>query len=297
MVKYFGVTMRELFLMFMMFLAVKAHADVGFYIADSSEPHKSYEIDSILNNFIENNPDRDILFYVHGRSRTLEKEWNNINKIEEIYNVKVLMLHWDSWSNAVDRPVENTVIASGYLLQAMNYINSYKNRNKAKFQNRKLLMMCHSMGNIILKNYMENYFSSSFLSTNLFDSLVLNGSDTPFTGHKKWVEKIKFSQDIIITMNKNDSVLLASRVLDYTQLNLADDRLGLGLGIDNYLFFNTSLAQNAKYYDFTAISGMEHRHYLSSNPDVINMFKMFYKEKELKIEIPFKQKKNVIKFR
>ena len=88
---------------------------------------------------------------------------------------------------------------------------------------------------------MENYFSSSFLSTNLFDSLVLNGSDTPFTGHKKWVEKIKFSQDIIITMNKNDSVLLASRVLDYTQLNLADDRLGLGLGIDNYLFYYPNL--------------------------------------------------------
>lgn len=289
--------MRELILLFMTFLAIKAHAEVGFFVADSEEPHKSYEIDKILNEFVENNPDKNILFYVHGRSRTLEKEWNNINKIEEIYNVKVLMLHWDSWSNAVDRPVENTVIASGYLLQALNYINSYKNRNKHKLQNKKFIMMTHSMGNIIMKNYMENYFSSAFLSKDLFDSLILNGSDTPFTGHKKWVEKIKFSPEIIITMNKNDSVLLASRTLDYSQLNIADDRLGLGLGIDNYLFFNTSLATNAKYYDLTAISGMEHRHYLSSNPDVINLFKMFYKEKELKIEIPHKLKKNLIKFK
>lgn len=52
--------MREFFLLFMMFLAVKAHAEVGFYIADSNEPHKSYEIDGILSS----NPDVLNLFKI-----------------------------------------------------------------------------------------------------------------------------------------------------------------------------------------------------------------------------------------
>lgn len=269
----------------------------GFYISKDLTRHDSSEIKDLLEDMLVESPDKNIVFYIHGRSETLKKEWKNINRMEKVYNVRVLMLHWESWNWMLDRPVENTFEAAENLKLALEKINHFKNENLASFKNKKLLMLFHSMGNIVLQNYLVN--SNEIVNPNLFDSIILNGADTPFSGHRKWLSSLKLSQDIYIVMNNNDNVLLASLAHDYVELDLNtknDDRLGLGLGLDNFLFMNSRLSANSLYFDLSKIVGGDHRHYLSSNPDVVELFRFMFKEKYEKIPLKFKSKKNYFRF-
>lgn len=269
----------------------------GFYISKSMETYSATDIPALLNQMTIESPDRNILLYVHGRSQTLEKEWININTVEQRYNVKVLMLHWESWNYMIGRPVANAKEASKQLGFGLQQISDFKDKHRQYFAEHKIFLMFHSMGNIVLKNYIEklNYVDDS----NLFDSLILTGADVPFTDHKKWLSRVNLSKDIYVVMNQKDSVLLASTAHDYIDTSLFsknDDRLGLGRGLDNLLFLNAKTAANALYFDLTKLSGGAHRHYLSDNVSVENLFHFMFKEKYDQVMLRYNIKNNYYQF-
>lgn len=279
----------------------------GFYITNDMTTYQSSDVQTLLDKLTTESPDKNILFYIHGRSRTLLKEWNNINTVEKTYNVRVLMLHWESWNSALDRPVENTLDGAIDLADGLREIHLYKANNASKFKEKKLLMLFHSMGNIVLMNMLKKT-KNIIQDPNFFDSIILSGADTPFTGHRKWLESLNMSKNVFVVMNKMDGVLLASMAHDYLELNpwtKNDDRLGLGRGIENYLFFNFKLAQNARYFDITALSGNDHRHYLSANREVEDLFHFMFQERDEKVPdegsgLPlqtFRVKSNFFKFK
>jgi hypothetical protein len=269
----------------------------GFYISRDMTTYTSTNILALLNQMKLDSPNKNILFYVHGRSQTLEKEWSNINTMERMYNVRVLMLHWESWNYMMGRPVANAKEASKQLSLGLEQVSIFKKTESEFFQDHKIFIMFHSMGNIVLKNYIEKY--NNIQDTSLFDTAILTGADAPFTGHKNWLSQVKLSPDLYVVMNQKDSVLLASMAHDYIDLSLFsknDDRLGLGKGLDNMLFLNTKTAANARYFDITKLSGGDHRHYLSSNREVEDLFHFMFKESFVEIPLDYKVKKNYYKF-
>ncbi len=269
----------------------------GFYISKDMTTYTAADVPVLLNQMTIESPDKNILFYIHGRSQTLEKEWNNINAIEMTYNVRVLMLHWESWNYALGRPVANAYEASEQLGLGLHQISLYKQANYNYFQDHKMFIMFHSMGNIVLKNYVKK--DNSIQDSTLFDTAILTGADVPFTGHRKWLSKLNLSRDVFVVMNQKDLVLLASTAHDYVDLNLAsknDDRLGLGKGLDNMLFLNSKTAPNAFYFDLTRLSGGDHRHYLSNKQEVEDLFHFMFKERFDQIPLNYKVKNNYFKF-
>lgn len=270
----------------------------GFYTTKDLIRHDSTEIRDLLKVMLRENPERNIVFYIHGRSKTLKKEWTNINTMEKIYNVRVLMLHWESWNSMLDRPVENTFDGAEDLREALIEIDQFKKENLLSFKNKKMIMLFHSMGNIILKNYLVDY-KDEIGNSSLFDSIILNGADTPFSGHRKWLRTLNLSPDIYVVMNNNDEVLLASLAHDYMEFDLNsknDDRLGLGIGLDNIFLFNSKLSENSLYFDISKIVGADHRHYLSTNPNVVELFRYMFKEKYSNIPLKHKFNKNYFRF-
>lgn len=269
----------------------------GFYISKDMTTYTAADVPALLNQMTIESPDKNILFYIHGRSQTLEKEWNNINEVEKVYNVRVLMLHWESWNYALGRPVANTFEASKQLGLGLKQISLFKKSEPDYFQDHKLFLMFHSMGNIVLKNYVQK--DNSIQDSTLFDTVILTGADVPFTGHRKWLSTLNLSKDVFVVMNQKDLVLLASNTHDYLELDLAsknDDRLGLGKGFDNLLFLNSKTAPNALYFDLTSLAGGDHRHYLSNKQEIEDLFHFMFKERFDQIPLKYKIKKNYFKF-
>lgn len=288
--------MKTITLLFLMLFSNIAFSEIALYTSDSLSPKKTEEILQVINNFSKNSPKKNILFYVHGRSKTLEKEWSNIQEIEKVFNLKVIMLHWDSWNYMLSRPVGNAKNAGQMLNDSILELDKIKKTHPELFQNKKLFLLCHSMGNITFKTFIEKFQIAS-LDKQLFDSIILSGADAPFTKHYKWLSNVAFSPKISVVMNENDNVLLASSVHDYVTMNLKDDRLGLGFGLDNLLFFNKNTAANAIYYDLTKVSGGEHRHYLSSRVEVRGLFHFLFQESGDFLEVPHTQSKNLIRIK
>ncbi len=291
---------RKIFLLVFLTFTAQAAEDMGasgFYISNTMTTYQSSDVQKLLNQLTVESPDKNILFYIHGRSQTLEKEWINIHKIEERYNVRVLMLHWESWNYMLGRPVANAYEASAQFALALGEIATFKMSHQELFKNHKIFMMFHSMGNLVLKNYIEKF--NVVHDVTLFNTVILTGADLPFTGHKKWLNQMKLSEDVFVVMNQSDSVLLASVAHDYLEFDLFsknDDRLGLGKGLDNILFLNTATVAGAFYFDISGLTEGEHRHYLSSRHEVEDLFHYMFKEQFEQIPLKYKVKKNYYRF-
>ncbi len=254
----------------------QSFADVSFHRSGESIELGVSDIKNTLGSFIENDGDRDILFYVHGRSRTLEKELNRSIQIEKTHNLKVLMMHWDSWSSTISRPTEHAENAGDELRDAINQIKEFKEENAQIFKTKKLFILFHSMGNLIIKSYAENYLDDT-LSSNIFDAAIFNAPDAPYRHHKDWISKVNLSPNQFILMNKHDAILNASKLLDINRDNVFDDRIGLGIKF--YYHSNKILAQNVLYFDITRASGFGHAHFVSRNPEVFKIFKYIFSKK------------------
>lgn len=253
----------------MTFIHVQLKAEVSFHVSGGLTKYQIEDVPELLENMLEENPDKDIFFYVHGRSRTLEKELRRSKQIEDNYNVKVLMLHWESWSSTITRPTDNAKNAGKELSKAISYLKNFKDKHAQIFQDKKLYVLFHSMGNLILKSYVENY-ANQHLNEKFFDALIMNAPDTPYKSHRDWLKKVNLSENSFVIMNKNDFVLNASKLLDINFRNMFDDRLGLGIKF--YFHHEKILSPNVLYFDLTKASGGEHAHFVSQRPEVKKIF-------------------------
>lgn len=285
--------MKNFLLMLCLLFSNALFAETALYTTDTLKPKSASDIKSILENFTKNYPERNILFFVHGRAKTFDSEYESSIEMEKEYNVKVIMLRWNSWLSPIQRPVNNAKKASQLLNDSLEEFNNLKINHPDLFANKKLLFLSHSMGNITLKNYIENY-NNSTLAGNLFDSMVLSGADVPFREHDKWLSQVEFTTKLSVIVNQNDIVLKASTMLDFPDLNFRDDRLGLGYGLDRDGVFSRHSAPNATYIDITKINKIGHRHFLSSREDVRYLYHYLFQETTDAFKLPFKKKDNLV---
>ncbi len=169
--------MKILILITLLFISTISKADIALYTADNNEPHDVSEMYQILENFHHNYREKNILFYVHGRKRNVEFEFERIDKVEKFYNVKVVMLHWDSYKTLLTRPTENAKKASSFLLKAFEEIKRFEENYKDELQDKSINLLCHSMGNLILKNTIELMEESHIEQPKLFDNYISIGAD------------------------------------------------------------------------------------------------------------------------
>ena len=75
--------------------------------------------------------------------------------------------------------------------------------------NTKINLLCHSMGNYVLKY--ASYPSGSALRKLVFDNIALVAADTNNPGHHRWVESLPARNRLYIVINENDGALQWSR--------------------------------------------------------------------------------------
>jgi hypothetical protein len=101
------------------------------------------------------------------------------------------------------------------------------------------------MGNIVLKETIQNNFFDQTNSNVFIDNLILNSADVELKDHSSWLNKIEFAEDVFVTMSHKDVALGAVELMLYQPL--------LGLGVEK-LESDDSLARNAHYIDFSRVN-------------------------------------------
>lgn len=279
-------------------------AEVNLYIKDSPTPYQIHEMEDILDKFQQIAPEKNILFYVHGRAINLEKNILRINQLEANYNVKVVMLKWDAWTGPLSRPTENARIASSYLFKSLLEIKKYKQTHPDYFENNKITFFCHSMGNLVLKNMIENYLDKypELNASPIFDNFISVGADVPLVGHQNWLSQIKFAKSKYVTSNNRDGTLTKSYLLDLKKFNPLSYKLGLGLESIHGAIkkVKSNLDPKTFYLNFSKILKDEHAYYLSSDESISDVFsrlfngEKFLNDHSLLPKLKIKRVKNII---
>ncbi len=189
---------------------------------------------------------KNILIYVHGYNNDLKDVLITAEKLEKLYDIRVVPFSWPAngggpvsgaasylsdkrdarvSTGAFDRFLEKlqqyhemfTTLERGALWDRackkhpdnheaarMDYARQQARRCKVTIN-----LLCHSMGNYLLKYATKP--SGSMMRRAVFDNVCLVAADTNNKNHDDWVESIEARGGVYVVINKNDSALKWSR--------------------------------------------------------------------------------------
>lgn len=233
---------------------------------------------------------QNLLFFVHGYNNDVETVLNRADGFAEKYNVEVVAFSWPADGGGVKgvasyKADKRDARASAGALdrtfaKIYGYLDEFNNeRIKQIIKKAEQLypdnmelrdqyitkeaekgcpftvnMVLHSMGNYLFKTVLQ---SSVYRGAQLlFDNVVMVAADTNNKDHAEWVDRIQCRKRIYITINEDDSALMASR-MKAGEEQLA--RLG-------HYPYNLNSKQ-AVYVDFTGAAYVGRSHaYFEGNP-------------------------------
>lgn len=189
---------------------------------------------------------RHVLFYVHGYNNDMEDVIKTAFKLEALYKVRVIPFSWPAngggpvsgaasyksdkrdaraSTGALDRFLEKIhgyhklfVTAQKDKLMALAKEDHPDNHEQARAEYSRLQakeckitlnLLCHSMGNYLLKY--TTIPSSSMIRKLVFDNICMVSADTNNKNHKDWVGGMEARSGIYVVINQEDSALGWSR--------------------------------------------------------------------------------------
>ncbi|MGR9115363.1 MAG: alpha/beta hydrolase [Gammaproteobacteria bacterium] len=234
---------------------------------------------------------KHVLFYVHGYNNDLQDIVKTAIALEELYNVMVVPFTWPAngggaltgtasylsdkqdaraSADALNRFVDKIHLYHKLLTETRSRqlwdkaIKKFPNNQEASrhyyvdLQNRdckvSINLMCHSMGNYLLKYALMP--SDSAAAGLVFDNVSLVAADANNERHEAWVQRLQVRHRVYIVINENDFALKWSRRKP-GEAQLA--RLG------HYL--KNLIANNAHYLNVTDAAKVKNEHsYFQGSP-------------------------------
>ena len=242
---------------------------------DESEPH--YASLKVACSIFEQTRKtcKNVLLYVHGYNNDIEDVYATARELERLYKVVVITFTWPAngggalsgtlsyladkrdaraSEDALNRCIDLVGKYHSLLTLSARNVLEIKAENKfpdnltkqrehlseliKKHCDLSVSLLCHSMGNYVLKHALTSHLSEA--RKLIFDNIILAAADTNNESHEDWVELLQVRNSIFITINENDYALSWSRRKPGEQQKA---RLGHYLKRLN--------ADNAMYIDFT----------------------------------------------
>ena len=234
---------------------------------------------------------RHVLVYVHGYNNDMSDVVKTVEEIEALYKVIVLPFSWPADGGGVvsgttaylndKQDARASMDALNRFLEKLQFFHSKlvqarkdelwekasgafpTNHTAAQQRFAELLdadckvslnMLCHSMGNYVLKYALRPTQAAS--KQLIFDNISLVAADDNNEAHAAWVEQLQVRNRLYITINENDFALEWSR-------RKPGDEQKARLG----RYLKQLTARNARYIDVTGAEAVNNAHnYFTGKP-------------------------------
>ncbi len=245
---------------------------------------------------------KNLLFFVHGYNNNIEAVLNRAQGFEDRYGVEVIAFSWPAngggvkgvvsykadkrdarasiggLDRALARMDELLRIFHEQLVEEIHALAKQKFPDDGEARDQyfaaeldkgcpfTINMALHSMGNYLYKCMLESSVYRGDLL--LFDNVVMVAADTNNHDHATWVDRIRSRRRVYITINEDDSALMASR-MKAGESQLA--RLGH--------FPHNLNSKQAVYVDFTSAPYVGKSHaYFEGTPLRNSAVRRFFRE-------------------
>lgn len=233
---------------------------------------------------------RHVLFFVHGYNNDMEDVIKTANKLEGLYKVRVVPFSWPAngggpvsgaasyksdkrdarvSTGAFDRFLEKVqdyhklfiTAQRGKLLESAKAAHPDNHeearaefsRLQAKACKVSINLLCHSMGNYLLKYATKP--SGAVMRELVFDNVSMVAADTNSKNHKEWVGGMESRSGIYVVINEDDSAL------DWSRRKPGDEQLAR---LGHYLKGLDSV--NATYLNVTSRNVGDDHSYFKDKP-------------------------------
>ncbi|MBX2862267.1 MAG: alpha/beta hydrolase [Leptolyngbyaceae cyanobacterium MAG.088] len=205
------------------------------------------------------------LFFVHGFNTGFNDALDIAYKIEQLYNLEVILFTWPSegrehleLADSYQDHKRDAALSIGALDRCLEKLAGYFTKYADQACKRKFSLAMHSMGNYLFKRLLSSSIYQG--ETLLFDNIVMLSADVNNHDHAEWVDRVRFRNRLFITINEDDFALLASKALPG---NEQQARLGH--------WTKNLTARNATYLDFTdAAEIIAHHNYFTDESALDN---------------------------
>ncbi len=216
----------------------------------------------------------DWLIFVHGDSKTLPDAAKRALEIQEQYQINVIVF---SWPSKMDKGTglknfknsrKNVEEGVDEFLTFLNHVKNWKHSEIDYFQNNRLSIMFHSLGNYYLEQLVNSDYVHQF-DNKIFDNLIINAAAVNQKDHDLWLHKINMQERIYVNSNGRDFILRGVRVLTNWKRQLGESLV-------------RDFASNATYVNFTSAIKSKfpfnemHGYYLGSIPSQSDNIKNYY---------------------
>lgn len=223
---------------------------------------------TFFNQVVEQSNDKPWLFFVHGFNQTIEKNLAKARRIQEKYDVNLVVFSWPSRSYSIKyykmipkllkkptsqlswvadlgyffyeekkkqykeaRQKAESVADKEHLAQAIEKMNtSLFAALKQRHQNVKINLLVHSLGHYLLQ-CAQPALNQAYNSP-VFDSAIFHQGDCLATEHEFLLNLgVVKPENSLVTQNRHDPVLAASGVIN-SGLDNPQSRLGNHVGME-----------------------------------------------------------------
>lgn len=212
--------------------------------------------------------------FVHGDAKTLEQSISRGLKIQNLYNVNVLIYSWPSKDPNMNgcknfkQSQLNVDESLNHFMEALRFTQVFKETNPEFLKTKKMSLFIHSLGNLYLEKMIKNKLQID-LPQHLFDNVILNSAAVNEKNHKSWVQKLNIQQHLFIISNKNDFNLKGAHLFTSNGKQLGEK-------------ITSPLADNVTYLNFNKTIGFKfptadsHTYFIGNMPLKNIHLKTFY---------------------
>lgn len=166
-----------------------------------------------------------VILFIHGRGNEPGKSLHGAGIVAQSFGVEgravekltaygtdVVLFSWDSRRGGflflgLDdrvRPLENTADAAKRFGKVLVELRQSISRHPT---HPPLVLVAHSMGAVVLENYVKQSGWDGLRGGRLFDMVILTSADTDNEGHVAWVDLIARVELVYVTVNPGDYFL------------------------------------------------------------------------------------------
>lgn len=175
---------------------------------------------------------RHCIFYIHGFKTSFEGSLNQAYQIAKLYNVGVVLFSWPSLTTArfiindYRQAQQNARATVNALVRTLVKLSGYMQPFACRECGVTLNLLVHSLGNQLLQMATETPEVRSL--GRIFANMILHQADIDADNHAEWIEDMTLSSRTYVTLNRKDSALSWSKVINPRRLGHARVRINDG---------------------------------------------------------------------
>lgn len=205
------------------------------------------------------NTGRNCVLYVHGFNKEFRETLEQARSIHDRYGVATVLFSWPSnpggWNPGEEYRMAQSIARQSTIAfdRVLGLLGAFFGEIDPAQCSNSFNLLVHSLGAYLFEDFVRDPIFAG--QTRLFDNIVLHQADVDLISHTEWVDKLRFSRRVYVTINERDKFLDLSDVIN-------PDRLGNTVR-------NLS-GKHAIYLDFTDARNVERKHQLFEKAAAVN---------------------------